>query len=386
MKHEIVHCTSNWLSIVRQSWSFTDFHSNEYSCFEQSIGSNRTAGVSSTVTKRSKSWTKTCAYSFICTVSVAVSTDMGSLDLLREVSVLSEHKTLLLSIVFCSEQIPRYFAVTICLSRGFPQVFIPQNRARRISLMRFTSLDHASKLPFSFPNFSFVPDASWEFLVCPAEAFNPNSSSFRRKELTGSESWETQPWTFVFCLTTATVPWVPSFSRTRAEVTSHPACRKKATNATNAHVSQTCNHDTRDDADNYMTIFFILSTIDKDFFTPVAGLAFRLFEFFTSVRSFTFGPEEGTLVLGEIFLASFTSFHIVSRRPVACVYRKLQLSPFEQNPLVFRWKHSSFPLGVGFCPLPCVTSPLRKLLLGNSQFGSEILFGQGITDAFPEWR
>ena len=93
----------------------------------------------------------------------------------------------------------------------FPQVFIPQNRARRISLMRFASLDRASRLPFSFPNFSFVPDASWEFLVCPAEAFNPNSSSFRRIELTGSESWETQPWTFVFCLTTATVPWVPSF-------------------------------------------------------------------------------------------------------------------------------------------------------------------------------
>ena len=101
---------------------FTDFHSNEYPCFGQSIWSNRTAGVASsdcTVTNRSKSWTKTCAYSFICTVSVAVSTDMGSLDLLREVSLLFEHKTLLLSIVLFSEQIPRYFAVTFCLSRGF---------------------------------------------------------------------------------------------------------------------------------------------------------------------------------------------------------------------------------------------------------------------------
>ena len=44
------------------------------------------------------------------------------------------------------------------------------------------------------------------------------------------------------------------------------ACRKKATNATNAPVSRLVTHDTRDDADNYMTIFFILSTIDKEFF------------------------------------------------------------------------------------------------------------------------
>ena len=68
---------------------------------------------------------------------------------------------------------------------------------------------------------------------------------------------------------------------------------------------------------------------------------------------------------------------------MACVYRKLQLSPFEQNPLVFRWKHSSLPLGVGVLSPSSCYEPLRKLLLGNSQFGSEILFGQGITDAFP---
>ena len=54
---------------------------------------------------------------------------------------------------------------------------------------------------------------------------------------------------------------------------------------------QTCNHDTRDDVDNHTTIFLHLALppIDKGFLAPVAGLASRLFELFTSV-------------LGEIFL------------------------------------------------------------------------------------
>ena len=216
-KHEVVHCTSTWLPIFRQSWSFTGFHSNEYPCFEQSIGSNRTAGVSSsnrTVTNRSKLtrlfalspswsvptwglWTFSAKYPFYLSIRLSCS-----------------------ALCFFSKQIPRYFAVTICLSRGFLKCSVLKNRARRISLMRFAFLDHASKLPFSFPNFSFVPDASWELLVCPAEAFNPNSSSFRRIELTGSESWETQPWTFVFFSHNSNCALSTFFSRPRAEVPS----------------------------------------------------------------------------------------------------------------------------------------------------------------------
>ena len=75
-KYWVVHCTSNCLPILGHLWSFAVFHSYEYPRFEQSSWSNRITGVSSnncTVTNRSRSWTKTCAYSFICTAPVAVS-------------------------------------------------------------------------------------------------------------------------------------------------------------------------------------------------------------------------------------------------------------------------------------------------------------------------
>ena len=52
------------LDTTRSTWS------HEYPRVEQNLQSNRIAGVSSsncTVTNRSRSWTKTCAFSFICT-------------------------------------------------------------------------------------------------------------------------------------------------------------------------------------------------------------------------------------------------------------------------------------------------------------------------------
>ena len=104
------------------------FHSNEYPCFEQSIWSNRTADVSSrnrSVTNRSKSRTKTSASSFIWESAVTVS---GSS---RSIPFLSELKSLFLSIVHFSRQIPRYFAVTICLSWGFLRCsFLKTGRAK----------------------------------------------------------------------------------------------------------------------------------------------------------------------------------------------------------------------------------------------------------------
>ena len=49
-----------------------------------------------------------------------------------------------------------------CLWGFLRWLFLRTGRAR-ISLMRFTFLDTASRLPFFFPEFSFVPDASQEF-------------------------------------------------------------------------------------------------------------------------------------------------------------------------------------------------------------------------------
>ena len=63
------------------------------------------------------------------------------------------------------------------------------------------------------------------------------------------------------------------FSRPRAEVTSHNQHVEKSNECHKCICFQTCNHDTRDDADNYMTIFFILSTTDKEFSAFVARLA-----------------------------------------------------------------------------------------------------------------
>ena len=54
--------------------------------------------------------------------------------------------------------------------------------------MRFTFLDNASRLPFSFPNSVLHQVHPENFLVCPAEALNPNSSTFRWIEFIGSES------------------------------------------------------------------------------------------------------------------------------------------------------------------------------------------------------
>ena len=66
-----VHCTSNCFPIRCQLWSFAVFSTiMKIRVLKQSLWSNRNARVSSkscTVTNRSKSWTYTCASSFVCT-------------------------------------------------------------------------------------------------------------------------------------------------------------------------------------------------------------------------------------------------------------------------------------------------------------------------------
>ena len=77
--------------------------------------------------------------------------------------------------------------------------------------------------------------------------------------------------------------------------------------------------------------------------------------------------------------ASPTSFHLVSRRPVACVCRQLQMSPFEKKTIVSAENILQSSARCNRClPFSFCFEPLRKLLLGNSLFSSEILFGQGI--------
>ena len=73
-------------------------------------------------------------------------------------SFLSELVSLLFSVVHFYRQLPRYFAVTICLPCGFLRCSLLKTGRARISLMRVTFLDNASRLPF--PEFEIVPGAS----------------------------------------------------------------------------------------------------------------------------------------------------------------------------------------------------------------------------------
>ena len=142
-------------------------------------------------------------------------------------------------------------------------LFLKTGRAR-ISLMRFTFLDNSSRLPFSFPEFLILFQMHHKnFMVCPAEGFNPNYSAFRRREFIGSEFWDTQPWTFFTQNSKCSLGTF--FSRPPAEVTSHHQHVDVGKDCHNCNCFQTRNHDTRDDADDYTTIFFILPSIDKGF-------------------------------------------------------------------------------------------------------------------------
>ena len=271
-------------------------------------------------------------------------------------------------------QIPRYFAVTICLLWRFLKCC-----SSKLGAQGFRSWDSPFWLmprdcPFSFPNFSFVPGASWEFHGVSRRSVQSQFSSFPKNRI---------PWIWILRYTTLDSFFPRNgdcslstfFSRPRAEVTSHHQHVDFSNECHKCICFPTCNYDTRDDADNYTTVFFILSTIDKGFLT----LALRLFELFTSVCSFTFGTEEDACSKW-VFPASPTFFHIVSRRPVACVCRKKTAfvsSWTRPNSLPLK-TFSSLPLGARIVPLSFCHGPLRWLLLGISRSSSEILFGQGI--------
>ena len=164
------------------------FYSNEYPCFEQRKWSNRTAGVSPssrTVTNRPKSWTK-LVRPRLCALFYSRSVPSYGFW------IFSAKYPFYLSL-----NLPRS-ALCICLSWGFLRCSFLKTERARISLMRFAFLDNSFRLPFSFPNFDSYQMHPKNFMVCPAEAFNPNSSTFRGIKFVGSESWDTQPWTFFF--------------------------------------------------------------------------------------------------------------------------------------------------------------------------------------------
>ena len=171
----------------------------------------------------------------------------------------------------------------------FPQVVVPQNRRARISLMRFTFLDTASWLPFSFPNSILYQMHPKNFRCVPPKRSIP----FLQLSVERIQGRWVLRYTSldVFSHGIATDPWVPSSSTSRWGFSYHQLV-EKGNDSHECICFQTCNHDTRYDVDNHTTICFILSTIDKEFSALVTGLAVRLFKLFRQYVSFTFGTEE----------------------------------------------------------------------------------------------
>ena len=226
-----------------------------------------------------------------------------------------------------------------------PQVVVAQHRVRKDFAHEVHLFGWCLQIALLFPVFNFVPSASWEFQVCPAEAFNPYSSTFRRIGFIGSEFWDTQPWIFVLIQNSN---WsLSTFFPTSRWVSSYRQHVEIGNDSHECICFQTCNHDTRDDVDNLTTIFYILPAVDKEFSALVTGLAFRLFELFPPVCVFTFGTEEYACSWCE-FLASL---HFIPRclhgLPRHAGAEKLQASLLEQDPIVFPLPtFFSVPLGV----------------------------------------
>ena len=227
--------TSNCLPIFGRSWSFAVFHSYEHPCSEQSLPSDRTACVSSsncTVTNRSRSWTYTCASSFVCTSPLAVTTVVGVLDL-RKVSIASELKSFLLSMCIEAPESTTNIRSAVFLetstgasiSTGESNVALSSALSWKFFLAKSHAAlrAHSSCLEVSSgvlsPNLGAQGFRSWvspfwitprdgpclsriwishqvrpeNLIACPAEACNLVCPTFRRIDFFGSEFWDTQP-------------------------------------------------------------------------------------------------------------------------------------------------------------------------------------------------
>ena len=133
-KYEVVHCTSNWLPIIGQSWSISVFWAKkmkqwkrgrfiEYShCYEQIEIVNKNS----------------CVLVHLHFSLSRLDPVVGFLELLREVSISSEHKSLLLSIVQFFSPNSTLFCCHNLLIMKFHQVLFLRIGRARISLVRFT--------------------------------------------------------------------------------------------------------------------------------------------------------------------------------------------------------------------------------------------------------
>ena len=232
-----------------------------------------------------------------------------------------------------------------------PQVFFPQTWTR-------TDFGNASRWPFSFPNLNFVPRASWEFYGVSRRSIQSRVRSFPQNRLLWISILRYTTLDSFFLSQNRNCSLSTLFLRLLAGLLLTISMSIQATIAINASVSRLV-----------ITIFYILPPHRQGILAPVAGLASRLFERLSSVCPFPVGTQEdacsspfrlrslSTAGLRPDTLAFSTSSAVVSRFPEARECRKLQDSPFEQDPFAFHWKHSPvFRLAKEFCSFPLVTA------------------------------
>ena len=240
-------------------------------------------------------------------------------------------KVSLLSIVHWSSRIHNKHAI-LYVSDVFTAYFLAKFRATLLT--QSACREVSSGVSSSKPGAQVHPE---NFRCVPPKRSIAKFSTFHSMEFIGSESWDAQPWTFVFFQKSN---WsLSTFFSTSRRVSSYHQHVDIGNDSHQCICFQTCDHDTRDDVDNQMSIFFILPAIDKEFWTFVAWLAFKLFKLFR--QSVSLSVLMSMLALGEILLRLSTSAHVVVTVSRGMRVLKLHASLIEQDSIVFRWKHSS---------------------------------------------
>ena len=234
--------------------------------------------------------------------------------------------------------------------------------------MRFTCLENASRLPLSRIQF-----CTRCILRISGASLRSVRSHFLQlsveKEFIGSESRTSEPCTFFLSEKQLILEYL--LLRPRAEVASHLQHVEIGNNSLECICFRTCNHDTRDDVENHTTIF---ASCPQE---TVAGLALRDCSNFLHQPISSLSVLMSALARGENYIHLSTSFQIVltvSRGIRVENYKRLFVNK-TQLPSAENILQSSARCKI-FSPSSLNCEPLRKLLLGNSRSGSEILFSQ----------
>ena len=131
-----------------------------------------------------ENWSLLVYLPFICTAPSRGKSHTGFLDCIEAPeSITNIRSSVSLHIFSPNSTLLCWYKLVV----RFPQVFLLKTARRRISLMRFTFLDNASRLPFSFPNSVLYQVHPQNFRCVPPKRSIPILQL--SVEFMGSESW-----------------------------------------------------------------------------------------------------------------------------------------------------------------------------------------------------